>query len=261
MAKARARTTARKVKDKWKAKQWYTIVAPAAFNQTTLAESPAEAPEQIIGRIATTTMQDLIGDFKLMHVKLNFQVTAVNGNRAETRFIGHSFTSDYLRRLVRRNHSKITLVIDVKTKDEALIRIKPILVTEHRAQASQQNELRRICTDILAGSAARNGLGAFVREMLDGTLTNQLFKEARKIYPLRKAELQKSEVVSAPTITLEDLTPPAPAEQPGEGAPPAEAPAESGATEGTDAPETEADEPAEEEEGRTVEVAPGSRDE
>ena len=141
MAKARARTTARKVKDKWKAKQWYTLVAPKSFNEAVLAESPAESPEAIVGRIATTTMQDLTGDFKLMHVKLHFQVERVNGNRAVTQFAGHSFTSDFVRRLVRRNHSKITLIVDATTKDGARIRVKPVMVTEHRSQVGIRHQV------------------------------------------------------------------------------------------------------------------------
>ena len=35
MAKARARAAARKVKDKWKAKNWYQVVAPSLFDENT----------------------------------------------------------------------------------------------------------------------------------------------------------------------------------------------------------------------------------
>src|SRR5687767_12769485 len=108
MAKARARTAARKVKDKWKTKQWYQIHAPSAFNKTVIAETLSDDPNKVVGRVASTTLQDLTGDFKLMHVKLDFQVHTVTGTAADTHFVGHALTSDYVRRLVRRNHSKIS---------------------------------------------------------------------------------------------------------------------------------------------------------
>lgn len=245
MAKARARTTARKVKDKWKAKQWYTIVAPAAFNKVAIAETPAEEPEKLIGRIATTTMQDLTGDFKLMHVKMDFQVEKFAGTTAETRYIGHSLTSDYVRRLVRRNHTKISCVFDVHTKDGAVLRVKPFAVTDRRAQSSQERELRNIMATVTQGVAQEQGLDSFLKEMLDGRLAAKLFKACKPIYPLRKVEINKSEVRTAPTITLEDVAPPATATT--DGGPPAEPPV---------SPEEGGPEPAPEE-PRPVEVTSG----
>jgi len=248
MVKARARTATRKVKDKWKAKQWYTIVAPAGWNKVTIAETMSDEPEKLIGRVATTTMQDLTGDFKLMHVKLDFQVERINGNQAESRFIGHSLTSDYLRRLVRRNHTKITTIVDATTKDGALIRVKPVGVTEHRAQSSQETQIRKLIQDSVMELAAEKSLTEFVKEMLDGRLSTRLQKATKAIYPLRKIEVNKSEVRQAPTITLEDLEP---AQQPTEGgAPSDEAP--------TSTEETAA--PAESEE-ETVEVAAATKTE
>src|ERR1051325_4723362 len=142
MAKARARTATRKVKDKWKTKQWYSLLAPPMFNKTPIAETLSDDPNKVLGRVASTTLQDLTGDFKLMHVKMDFQVHTVTGTQGETHFVGHSLTSDYVRRLIRRNHSKISHVVDVTTKDGGVIRVKPFAVTDRRSQSSQQTKLR-----------------------------------------------------------------------------------------------------------------------
>lgn len=249
MAKARARTATRKVKDKWKAKQWYTVLAPPMFNKAPIAETPADDVEKVVSRIATTTMQDLTGDFKLMHVKLDFQIERINGTQADTRFIGHSLTSDYVRRLVRRNHSKISHVLDVTTKDGALVRVKPFAVTDRRSQSSQQTQLRKLMTDTVAQIAAENGLDAFVREMLDGRMASKIFKACKPIYPLRKVEIGKSEVRQAPTITLADLEP---AAQAG-GSPPADGAAPPSA-EAAPAPPRSPEEGGEEPETPTPEV-------
>jgi len=248
MVKARARTSAKKVKDKWKSKQWYTLLAPNAFNKAPIAETLSDDPEKLVGRVATTTMQDLTGDFKLMHVKLDFQVARVTGTNADCIFTGHSLTSDYVRRLVRRNHTKITIVCDAITKDGAAIRVKPIAVTEHRSQSSQQTMVRKIAGEVISASAAEKSLGEFVKEMLDGRLSQKILKATKAIYPLRKIEMNKSEVRTAPTITIDDLEPAAPAE--GEAPPPADgtAPAENGA-ETTEVPSEEEGGP------ETVEVA------
>jgi len=219
MAKARARTATRKVKDKWKTKQWYSILAPPMFNKSVIAETLSDDPNKVMGRIASTTLQDLTGDFKLMHVKMDFQVVGVTGTQADTKFVGHSLTSDYVRRLIRRNHSKISHVVDVTTKDGAVIRVKPFCVTDRRSQSSQQTMLRSIIGKTLAAEAAEKGMAGFVQEMLDGKMSAKLYRACKPIYPLRKVEINKSEVYSQPTIQLEEApivaaAAPAPADTP-----------------------------------------------
>ncbi|MEA3137096.1 MAG: small subunit ribosomal protein S3Ae, partial [Thermoplasmata archaeon] len=149
MALARARTQARRVKDRWKSKQWYKITAPAAFSNTVLAETLADEPEKLMARTVEATLHELTGDMKQMHVKLFFQVKEVTDLNAKTEFVGHTMTSDYVRRLVRRGNSKIPLVLDLQTKDGSRIRVKPFAVTDRRCQTTQGQQIRRIMSDML----------------------------------------------------------------------------------------------------------------
>jgi small subunit ribosomal protein S3Ae len=204
MAKARARTQARKVKDKWKAKQWYQLVAPAMFNKAVLAETLTDEMNKLVGRVVTTSLQDLTGDFKQMHVKLDFQVSEVTGNQAQTIFVGHSMTSDYTRRMVRRNHTKISSVYDVTTKDGSLVRVKPFAVTERRAQSSQQTQIRDVMKQTLTSMAAELTLAGFLREILEGRASTAIYKGSKKFYPLRRVEIYKTEVRTPPSIIIED---------------------------------------------------------
>src|SRR5689334_20841761 len=105
MALARARVAARRTKDKWKAKNWYKVTAPASFNGAMLAETLSDEAEKVTGRTVEVTLNELTGDMKQMHVKLDFQVTEVVDLNARTKFVGHTMTSDYIRRLTRRGNS------------------------------------------------------------------------------------------------------------------------------------------------------------
>jgi len=128
MAKARSRTAARKVKDKWKAKTWYNIVAPPSFDSVTVADTLSESPERLVNRVTGVSLQDITNDFRKSHVVLYFKVHNVEENNAHTQFVGHTLTSDYLRRLIRRRRSKIDGVFDVTTKDGAQVRVKPFAI-------------------------------------------------------------------------------------------------------------------------------------
>ncbi len=204
MALARSRQAARRVKDRWKAKQWYKVVAPIAFNNHVLAETLADDPAKLEGRRVEATLQELTGDFKQMHVKLNFKVAEVSGNQAKTVFDGHAHTSDYVRRLTRRGAGKVSAVFDVKTKDGSRVRVKPFAITDRRAQTTKMQEIRRIMKDRIETAAAEQNLSAFLADVLVGDLTNRIYKDARKIHPVRRVEIAKTEMLTAPAIEVDE---------------------------------------------------------
>ncbi|UCG69428.1 MAG: 30S ribosomal protein S3ae [Thermoplasmata archaeon] len=197
-AKKASRTTARKVKDKWRSKEWYRVLAPDMFNNAQIAETLSDEREKIIGRVTEVTMQDLTGDFSKMHIKLQFKISEVSGFDAHTQFVGHTLTSDYIRRLTRRKHSKTDGVFDVLTKDKALIRVKPMAVTEKRIQVSQQQAIRGIMGKVISNEAVKNMHSEFVKEMLSGNMSKNILRACKAVYPLKRVEIRRSEVLRSP---------------------------------------------------------------
>lgn len=204
-AQQQTRQSARKGKDKWKAKQWYAIRAPKLFNETPVGEALADDPAKLVGRVIEATLQDLTGDFSKMHVKVFFKVYGVNGTDAATRFAGHEFTSDYLRRLTRRKHSKIDCVCDVQTKDGFLIRVKPMSVTEGRAQASQETEIRNRSIEVIRNTGSGKGMAEFVRDILSGDLALEIFKAGKAVHPLKRVDVRKSEIMKEPSGEIAEV--------------------------------------------------------
>lgn len=208
MAKARARTTTRKVKDRWKAKNWYQIVSPSLFNNVPVAETLAETPESLIGRVTEVSLQDLTNDFRKSHIKLLFSVDKVEQNTAHTQLKGHVLTSDYLRRMIRRRKSRVDGVFDVETRDNALLRVKPFAIAEKRIQSSQKKLIRNVMNEVIAKEAKTKTLNAFIRECLDGKIGSEIYKHCKIYYPVKRIEINKTEIIRLPTIVIEDEKPP-----------------------------------------------------
>ncbi len=204
MALARARAAARRTKDRWKAKQWYDVVAPNAFSNKVIAQTLADDPDKLKGRTAEASLFDLTGDMKQMHIKLHFQVTEVLDKNAKAAYVGHEMTSDYVRRLTRRGASKISAVFDLRTKDGSRIRVKPFAISDRRCQTTQAQEIRRLMEKELSESAGNHSLSGFLADLLVGDLTGRIYKEARKIHPLRRIEVAKAEVLKAPSVEIDE---------------------------------------------------------
>jgi small subunit ribosomal protein S3Ae len=137
-----------------------------------------------------------VGDSGKAHVKLRFRIERLGGDGvAEARFIGHDLTSDYVRRLARRKRSKIDLALTVTTKDGVQIVLKPVAVGEQRLQTRLRAELRHKMVSILTEEAAKRSSAEFVREMLQGELSKVLAHGLKTLYPLKKIEIRRSEVL------------------------------------------------------------------
>ncbi|MDH7506415.1 MAG: 30S ribosomal protein S3ae [Candidatus Thermoplasmatota archaeon] len=205
MTKARARTTtARKVKDRWKSKSWYNILAPPSFDNITVAETLADNAEGLINRVTEVSLQDITNDFRKSHITLFFKINKVEEKNAHTEFIGHTLTSDYLRRMIRRRKSKIDGVFDVTTRDGAVIRVKPFATTEKRIQSSQKKVIREAMKKTIFDIAKANTMSDFIKIILDGRMGSEIYKNCKKLYPVKRIEIYKTEVKSQPTITVED---------------------------------------------------------
>ena len=227
-AEKKSRAAARKIKDKWKSKVWYNLLAPEMFNKQLLGETLSDTPDKLVGRIAEVTVQDLTSDFSKMHIKLQFKVDRVQGQDALTQFIGHDMTSDYIRRLTRRKRTRTDLTIDVTTKDGWKMRVKPMAITDRRIQSSKQRVIRAIMKKTVADTAAKQSVGEFVKGIISGDLAKTIALGCKPIHPVSRVEVRKSEVTAMGAIPTEPITPAAeaaeekPAETPVEAPPVAE---------------------------------------
>jgi small subunit ribosomal protein S3Ae len=207
MPKARARTTTRKVKDRWKAKNWYQILAPSLFNNVPVAETLAESPESLIGRVSEVSLQDLTNDFRKSHIKLLFSIYKIDQNTAHTQLKGTQLTSDYLRRMIRRRKSRVDGVFNVETRDGALATVKPFAIAEKRIQSSQKKLIRNVMKDVIAKEGKVKTLNAFVRDCIDGKVGSEIYKNCKVYYPVKRIEVNKIEVKRLPTVIIEDEKP------------------------------------------------------
>ena len=193
---AKARAAARKQRDKWKTKRWYTIRAPRhPWNYQNIGETIGESDEHIIGRIYEMTQQEFNGDFTKMHVMLRFRVSETVGQDALTTFVGHHHQTNHIRRQIRRYRGKIDDVLDVVTEDGYLVRIKPLIITQKRVQTSVKQSIRSKTRDVLRGFVAKTTYDGLQVAMLDGSLENEIQNQIKSIYPCRSVVIRKSQLL------------------------------------------------------------------
>ena len=199
---AKARAAARKQRDKWKNKRWFTIRAPRhPWNFKRIGETIGETDEHIMGRVYEMTQQEFSGDFTKMHVLLRFRVTDVVGQDALTTFVGHAHQSDHTRRQIRRYRGKVDDVVDVVTTDGFLVRLKPLMITERRCQTSVKQAMRAKSSEIIRAVAAKSNYSKLQESMLGGDLETEIRNAVKAIYPCKNVVIRKSQLLQTGVIT------------------------------------------------------------
>lgn len=199
---AKARAAARKQRDKWKSKRWYTIRAPRdPWKFQNIGETIGESDDHVMGRVYEMTQQEFSGDFTKMHVILRFRVTDCVGQDALTTFIGHHHQTDHVRRQVRRYRGKVDDVVDVVTTDGYLIRIKPLIITQKRVQTSVKSDIRNKARDIIVTNAAKMTYSQIQTSMLGGDLEKEIENAVKSIYPVRTCVIRKSQLLQTGVVT------------------------------------------------------------
>jgi len=205
-----ARRSQRKAESR-KAKQWYKVISPEMFGRAPVGETVALDPERVVGRVIETTLGDITNNFSKQNTKLRFRVDRVAGDAAYTKFIGHEMTTDYIRSLVKRRTSRIDAIVDVTTTDGYDVRVKPSCFTVKRARANQVKSIREISRTVIAEKVKGLDLNQLIQEVVLGKLSLDIYKEAKMVYPLRRVEVRKTEIMGEPSISPAASAPEAPA--------------------------------------------------
>lgn len=188
----------RKVRDKWRLKEWYDVYSPSYFGENLVASIPCEVPAAIIGRVVETTLYDITNDFAHQSIKLYFLVVNAQDHRATTILKSHEYATDYLRSLVRRGSTRMDGIFNATTRDQFSSRISIVAFTRDRIKASQEHGVRQIMRQIVEDKATNLNYDQLAQEVVLGKLGSDIYNLAKKIAPLRHVGVRKSRLVSIP---------------------------------------------------------------
>ena len=185
-----------KVKDKWREKRWVTVYAPDSFNNVPIAYVPITSDETAKGKVLEVTLYDILkGDPSQHQYKMYFQIDKVEGDKATTIFKRYEYAKEFLRSLVRRGSSKIEFVIDLKTKDGYIFRIKVLGLTHRPLNTSRQRAFRLIAKDVMEKTIPQMTIDQFVQATCYGKINSDIMGAAKRVIRMRHVGLEKVKLV------------------------------------------------------------------
>jgi len=188
-----------KVVDKWKMKSWYSIIAPEYFEGREIGQLVSSDEANLKDRVMKIGLGDMTGSFSqsTAYTSLFFRVKEVKGKSAHVEFIGHELVPGYVRTLARRRRSVMNQIDDVVTKDGVPVRIKIICVSGVKVSEAVRADVRKTISASVKSLAKQTDFATLVQEMVFGKFSAKVFGTVKKIGPLKRVEVRKSEVLES----------------------------------------------------------------
>jgi len=185
-----------RTKDKWREKRWITVNAPESFNVVPIAYVPITDDKNAIGRVLEVTLYDILkGDPSQHQYKMYFQIDKVDGEKASTIFKRFEYSKEFLRSLVRRGSSKINFIMDIKTKDGYIFRVKVIALTHRQLNTSRQHALRLIIRDVINKTVPEMTVDQFVQATCYSKINSDIMAAFKKVIRVRHVGLEKVKLI------------------------------------------------------------------
>ena len=185
-----------RIKDKWRDKRWVTVQAPDSFNNVPIAYVPITDDDNAVGRVLEVTLYDILkGDPSQHQYKIYFQISKIDGDKALTIFKRYEYSKEFLRSLVRRGSSKINFIMDIKTKDGYIFRIKMLALTHRQLNTSRQHALRVIARDVINKTIPEMTIEQFVQATCYSKINSDIMAAFKRVIRVRHVGLEKVKLI------------------------------------------------------------------
>ena len=178
-------------------KKWFKILAPALLKESPVGETLLADHEQLLGKKMTVGLGSITGEPQKQHTHVNLLVKDYIDGVFKTELLGWRILPAAVKKLVRRNRSRIDDSFVVLTKDNKYVRVKPIIITRYKAQRSVQTAVRKRIRTEIAKLFSQKNLKVLVSEILARRLQHGILKRTSKLFPIAIFDIRQFVIVSA----------------------------------------------------------------
>ncbi len=172
-------------------KRWHPVYALKPLENKFIGEVYVATPEEMINRFILINLSVVTNNYAHQHFNAKFRIEEVDGDKGLASIYGYFMQQAYEKRVVRRNKEKIVDSFAVKTKDDKLVVVKPLIIAMSRIAKSIQRKIRLYTRHYFATQAASKNYEEFMDNIINGKYQAELKKALSKFYPISTAELRK----------------------------------------------------------------------
>lgn len=190
MAQAKQEKAAQTVKKK----VWMPIVSKYIFEGAVLGETTIQEKQLPIGKPITVNLASITGEMKKQNINIGYRVTETKDNKAYAAPVSYSISPSLIRRVVRKGKDRVESSFLCVTKDNRVVRIKPLMITKTNTYNSLKAALIKNCHGYMANIIKKMDYYQMFDEIVTFRFHMKIKEYLNKIYPLRVFEIKKLKI-------------------------------------------------------------------
>jgi len=208
----------KKVVDPFTKKDWYDVKAPAVFKVRQVGKTLVTktignkiAADGLKHRVYDVNQEDLQSMDGNNFRKFKLVCEDVQGKNCLLNFHGMSLIQEKKCEITKKLQTKISAHVDVKTTDNFILRVFVVASTMRDqkqqkattyAQTQQVKQIRAIMVDIVTKAIQGGDITSLIKNLIIDSISSDIIKHTRKIYPLENVHVSKVKVVKRPKLDL-----------------------------------------------------------
>jgi len=173
---------------KKKKKKWYPIMIPANFGAREIGETYISTPSELIGKKTRVNLSS-IARTRNSNIRVTFEVKEVKEEKGITDLISYELLFGYIKRIVRKNKSKINISEKVKTKDGLLL-TKYIIITRNKVSRGLLTAIAKKARELFVEYFKNKESNKIFDDVINYALQKEMRDKLKKIYPINNVEIR-----------------------------------------------------------------------
>ncbi|MBW2967261.1 hypothetical protein KY362_02130 [Candidatus Woesearchaeota archaeon] len=181
--------------DKWRKKRYFPLLAPKVFQERELGKSIAYESDSLVGRSVAVNLMSLTGNIKKQNIVITFKVDKVRGDTGYTRVDKYEVVPSAVKRKVRRQRDRLDESFQCVTKDNKIVRIKPLVVTSVRTSSLVKTSLRKHLIQQMMNAIRKIDYDSFVMELVNDRFQKDIKNKINRVVPIRSVDVRIMKLV------------------------------------------------------------------
>ncbi len=185
----------KKIKEKRAKKRWFSVLAPAIFNQKQLSDITAFEPKELVGRKIEVSLKEFTASHKDSFKRIVLRIVKVQGDTAYTEADRFFVLDSYVQRAAKKFKTNILVVKKVKTKDK-LVKVKSVAFIQKRIQRKVRTNLAKLIENTVEFQVSEKSSQEVFSPKFISTIFSSSKKQVKKIYPVDRLFVWKISVLN-----------------------------------------------------------------
>jgi small subunit ribosomal protein S3Ae len=132
----------------------------------------------------------LTDNIKKQHINMTFKVVKVQGDTGFTMADKYEVVPSAIKRKVRRQRDRLDESLLCVTKDNKLVRMKPMVVTQAYTSRALKSALKRVMVQHILSAVRKADYESLVLDVVNDILQRDLWNLMNKMSPLKSVDIR-----------------------------------------------------------------------